>query len=41
MRTVSATVLPLSLALEEACFGTDDQREAAAAFNEKRPPQFR
>jgi enoyl-CoA hydratase len=40
MRTVSATVLPLSLALEEACFGTDDQREAVAAFNEKRPPSF-
>lgn len=41
MRTVSATVLPLSLALEEACFGSDDQREAVAAFNEKRPPRFR
>ena len=41
MRTVSSTVLPLSLALEEACFGSDDQREAVAAFNEKRPPRFR
>ena len=40
MRTVSATVLPLSLALEEACFGSDDQKEAAAAFDEKRPPRF-
>ena len=41
MRAVSATVLPLSLALEEACFGSDDQREAVAAFNDKRPPRFR
>ena len=41
MRTVAATVLPLSLQLEEACFGSPDQIEAAAAFNEKRPPEFR
>lgn len=41
MKAVSATVLPLSLALEEACFGSDDQIEAAAAFNEKRLPRFR
>ena len=41
MRTVSATVLPLSLQLEEACFGSPDQVEAAAAFNERRPPEFR
>ena len=40
MRTVAATVLPLSLQLEEACFGSPDQVEAAAAFNEKRPPRF-
>ena len=41
MRSVSATVLPLSLALEEACFGTADQAEAVQAFTERRPPRFR
>jgi enoyl-CoA hydratase len=40
MRAVSATVLPLSLAAEEACFGSPDHREAVAAFQEKRPPRF-
>lgn len=40
MRTVAASVLPYSLALEDACFGSPDNREAVAAFNEKRPPRF-
>jgi enoyl-CoA hydratase len=40
MRSVSATVLPLSLALEEATFASADHREAVAAFREKRPPRF-
>jgi enoyl-CoA hydratase/carnithine racemase len=40
MRTVAATVLPYSLALEDACFGSPDNREAVAAFNEKRAPRF-
>jgi len=29
MRSISATVLPHSLALEEACFGSADNREAS------------
>ncbi len=41
MRSISASVLPLSLALEDACFDSGDHREAVAAFREKRPPQFR
>ncbi len=41
MRSISATVLPHSLALEEACFGSADNREAVAAFNEKRRPVFK
>jgi len=40
MRSVSAQILPLSLSLEEACFGTSDNKEAVAAFNEKRAPRF-
>jgi enoyl-CoA hydratase len=40
MRSISATVMPLSLALEDACFGSRDNKEAVAAFNEKRAPQF-
>jgi enoyl-CoA hydratase len=40
MRTMAATVLPLSLAAEDACFGSPDHREAVAAFQEKRPPRF-
>ncbi|HXK21543.1 MAG TPA: enoyl-CoA hydratase-related protein [Myxococcota bacterium] len=41
MRSVSSTVLPHSLALEAACFGSADNREAVAAFNEKRRPVFK
>jgi enoyl-CoA hydratase len=40
MRSISAQVVPLSLALEEACFGTADNKEAVTAFNEKRSPTF-
>ena len=40
MRSISATVLPISLALEEATFSSADHREAVAAFREKRPPRF-
>ena len=41
MRSISATVMPLSLQMEDACFGSRDQKEAVAAFNEKREPAFR
>jgi enoyl-CoA hydratase len=40
MRSVSATVLPLTLALEAACVHTADHAEAIAAFAEKRAPKF-
>lgn len=40
MRSISATVVPYSLALEEECFHTADNKEAVAAFNEKRKPRF-
>jgi enoyl-CoA hydratase len=40
MRSISTQVVPYSLALEEACFGTGDNKEAVAAFNEKRSPSF-
>jgi enoyl-CoA hydratase len=40
MRSVSSTVLPISLALEDACFATADNEETVAAFNEKRTPNF-
>ena len=40
MRSISASVMPLSLQLEDACFGSPDQKEAVAAFNEKRDPTF-
>jgi enoyl-CoA hydratase len=40
MRSISSQVLPLSLSLEGACFGTSDNKEAVAAFNEKRAPSF-
>ena len=40
IRAQAAQILPLSLALEERCFRTDDAREAVAAFQEKRPPRF-
>jgi enoyl-CoA hydratase len=41
MRAMSSQVLPLSLSLEGACFGSPDNKEAVSAFNEKRPPRFR
>jgi enoyl-CoA hydratase len=41
MRSLSAQILPLSLSLEGACFGTADNAEALSAFQEKRPPNFR
>jgi enoyl-CoA hydratase len=41
LRSVSATVMPLSLNLEGACFGSPDNREAVKAFQEKRPPVFK
>lgn len=40
MRSVSSTVMPLSLSLEEANFHTADHKEAVRAFNEKRAPKF-
>jgi enoyl-CoA hydratase len=40
MRSISAQVVPLSLALEEACFGSADNKEAVTAFNEKRTARF-
>jgi enoyl-CoA hydratase len=40
MRSISTQVVPLSLALEEACFGSSDNKEAVTAFNEKRAPNF-
>jgi enoyl-CoA hydratase len=41
MRSISSFVMPLSLQMEDACFGSKDQKEAVAAFNEKREPNFR
>jgi 1,4-dihydroxy-2-naphthoyl-CoA synthase len=38
---VSNLVLPVSAAMETETFRTDDAREAAAAFQEKRAPSFR
>lgn len=40
MRSISAQILPYSLSLEGACFGSPDNVEAVAAFNEKRAPNF-
>jgi enoyl-CoA hydratase len=40
IRTQAAQILPLSLAMESACFGTEDAAEAALAFREKRAPRF-
>ena len=40
IQMVSNMVLPLSLALEEANFATEDHREAVAAFQQKRDPKF-
>ncbi len=40
MRSVSSTVLPLSLALEGASMRSSDHREAVKAFQEKRDPNF-
>ncbi|MPY92458.1 MAG: enoyl-CoA hydratase/isomerase family protein [Acidimicrobiia bacterium] len=40
MRSISSTVMPLSLSLEEANFHTADHKEAVKAFNEKRAPKF-
>jgi enoyl-CoA hydratase/carnithine racemase len=41
MRSLSSQILPLSLSLEGACFGTDDNAEAISAFQEKRQPKYR
>lgn len=40
MRSISSTVVPLSLRLEESSFRSDDHREAVKAFQEKRPPNY-
>ncbi len=40
IKMVSNLVLPLSLNLEESTLHSDDCREAAAAFVEKRPPKY-
>ena len=36
-----ADTLDLSLAVERACFHSDDHREAVSAFLEKRRPDYR
>jgi enoyl-CoA hydratase len=40
IRAQAAQILPLSLAMEAACFATEDAQEAATAFREKRAPRF-
>lgn len=40
LRTVSATIMPISLALENATMRTADAVEAEQAFREKREPEF-
>jgi len=40
MRSTSAQILPLSLSLEHACVGTEDNAEAVLAFQEKRAPEY-
>lgn len=40
IRFVSSMVLPLSLSMEFATMGSDDAKEAARAFQEKREPKF-
>jgi enoyl-CoA hydratase len=40
IRAQAAQILPLSLAMEAACFATQDAQEAATAFREKRAPRF-
>jgi enoyl-CoA hydratase len=41
IKMVANLVLPLSLQMEEATMHSDDAREAAAAFREKREPRFK
>ena len=40
IKSMVQQVMPLSLAMEDACFGTEDATEAGQAFLEKRDPVF-
>lgn len=41
LRAQSAAIMPISLAMEEKCFHSEDSAEAARAFQEKREPTFK
>ena len=40
IKTMVQEIMPLSLAMEDACFGSEDAAEAGRAFVEKREPVF-
>jgi enoyl-CoA hydratase len=40
IKTMVQEIMPLSLAMEDACFGSEDAVEAGRAFVEKREPVF-
>jgi enoyl-CoA hydratase len=41
LRSVSSMIMPMCLKYEEVTMATEDHREAVAAFQEKRAPEFR